>query len=299
MSAMPQCVALSGQAAAQPIMSPTQLPSKIPYPGLLQCSASSFVHYPPRFVATSSQSSRFAYERKHANDQSPAPSSQGFLAAASQSSQLAYERKHSNDRDPHLRSLTDLRQVSGLQNVAVGEGLSTLKYFAEDGLLSRERFLQAYAHILNNYRVSLPSQEIQNAVFDLFDRDGNHVVDLMELISGIALMCKGTQDEKIEAVFHAFDENGDQHITLDEMFKFLSSVFKAGLSPSILEQMNAMGVTVESPEDLASITAMDCFREADLSHDGRLSMAEFKEWFGSDKHDPGFLFHPLLPKFAA
>merc|ERR1712118_517721 len=101
----------------------------------------------------------------------------------------------------------------------------------------------------------MPGDNVKHAVFDLFDRDDNGVVDMIELICGISLLCQGSEEDKIHAVFDIFDENGDGFISMDEMFKFLTSGFKG----------------------------------ADLNHDGRLSITEFKEWFYAPKNDPSFL----------
>merc|ERR1719460_92727 len=131
--------------------------------------------------------------------------------------------------------------------------------------------------LLSDHGVDAPNKQVQDAVFDLFDRDDNNVVDMMELICGISLLCSGSEDDKIHAVFNVFDENGDGFISMDEMFKFLTSVFKVVLTPNVMGVMNSMGVAVESAEDLASVTALECFKAADLNHDGRLSVTEFKE----------------------
>lgn len=189
--------------------------------------------------------------------------------------------------------MKELRKTSGLKFVPVEVGLSTLKSAATDGKLSRETFVAAYARLLESQEVELPTDSIQNAVFDLFDRDENHVVDMMELICGISLLCSGSEDDKIHAVFNVFDENGDGFISMDEMFKFLTSVFKVVLTPNVMGVMNSMGVTVESAEDLASVTALECFKTADLNQDGKLSVTEFKSWFYAPRNDPSFLFSPV------
>lgn len=38
-------------------------------------------------------------------------------------------------------------------------------------------------------------------LFSIFDLDGNGVVDCDEILSGIALLCKGTVEEKLELCF--------------------------------------------------------------------------------------------------
>merc|ERR1712176_524971 len=204
----------------------------------------------------------------------------------------AYEAKHAED--PQLQNLKELRKTSGLKEIAVDVGLSTMKAAGgEDGKLSRDMFLQAYEGLLIHNGVELPSDATRNAVFDLFDRDDNGVVDLMELICGISLLCSGSEDDKIHAVFNIFDENGDGFISMDEMYKFLTSVFKVVLTPNVIGVMNSMGVTVDSPEDLASVTALECFKTCDLNHDGKLSVVEFKNWFYAPKDNPSFLFSPV------
>jgi len=205
-------------------------------------------------------------------------------------SQGTYEAKH--QKDQQLSNLKDLRRTSGLKEIPVGLALTTFKNKANEGQLTREMFLVAYAEILATGEES-PSEEVKNAVFDLFDRDDNNVVDMMELICGISLLCGGSEEDKIAAVFGVFDENGDGYISMDEMYKFLTSVFKVVLTPAVIGAMNSMGVDVESAEDLASVTSLECFKTADLNQDGRLSIEEFKNWFWAPKTDPSFLLSPV------
>merc|ERR1719329_1879356 len=120
----------------------------------------------------------------------------------------------------------------------------------------------------------------------------------MELICGASLLCTGTEEDKIHAVFNVFDENGDGVISMDEMFKFLTSVFKVVLTPHVMGVMNSMGVTVDSAEDLASVTALECFKSADLNQDGKLSVTEFKSWFYAPRNNPSFLFSPVRKLLA-
>jgi len=208
-----------------------------------------------------------------------------------QYSAASYEHKH--HEDPQLKNLKDLRSSCGLKHVPVADGLKTLQGASIEGKLTRETFIRAYETLLKTHGVDMPGDNVKHAVFDLFDRDDNGVVDNMELICGISLLCQGSEEDKIHAVFDIFDENGDGFISMDEMFKFLTSVFKVVLTPNVMGVMRSMGVEVESAEDLASVTALECFKAADLNHDGRLSITEFKEWFYAPKNDPSFLFSPM------
>ena len=69
-------------------------------------------------------------------------------------------------------------------------------------------------------------QVILDRMFDLFDTDGNGVVDFSELASGLSVLCGGSRDDKAKAAFSLFDYNGDGYISLEEMTRYLASVFK-------------------------------------------------------------------------
>ena len=63
-------------------------------------------------------------------------------------------------------------------------------------------------------------------LFEIFDQDGNNAVDFSELASGLSVLCGGSRDEKAEAAFALYDYNGDGYISLEEMTRYLTSVFK-------------------------------------------------------------------------
>ena len=45
------------------------------------------------------------------------------------------------------------------------------------------------------------SRSITQRLFKAFDADGNNLVDHSELVSGLSMLCAGTEDDKIRAVF--------------------------------------------------------------------------------------------------
>merc|ERR1719456_1657669 len=203
----------------------------------------------------------------------------------------AYEAKHITDSK--LNNLKEVRAASGLQYIPVDTGLLSIKKSAVDQKFEKAAFTAAYVQLLEAHSIDAPSQDVCNAVFELFDRDGNGVVDMMELVCGMSLLCQGTEQEKIEAVFRAFDEDGDKFVSMDEMNKFLLSVFRVVLTPAVIGIMRAQGVEVDSPEDLAAVTTQECFKDADKNHDKKLSLEEFSRWFNEPSTDPSLVFSPI------
>ena len=56
-------------------------------------------------------------------------------------------------------------------------------------------------------------------LFETFDADGNGVIDLAELSSGLSVLCGGSRDDKVRAAFSLYDSNGDGFISLAEMIR--------------------------------------------------------------------------------
>ncbi|KNC52836.1 recoverin family protein [Thecamonas trahens ATCC 50062] len=124
---------------------------------------------------------------------------------------------------------------------------------------------------------SLPEEERNQAtaalhrLFGLFDRDGSGTVEFHEFVVGASLLCGGSQEAKLAALFDVLDEDNDGGIDSDELlsyFKSLRSVFEgsSGISP--------VGHT---DAELAANVA-ECFATVDTNGDGVIDADEFAVW---------------------
>lgn len=93
-------------------------------------------------------------------------------------------------------------------------------------------------------------------------------------------MLKGSlSDSAIRAVFDLFDYNGDGSIDESELETYLASVFRVLFAM----QPEMQSVVQATPDELAAATAKQCFIDADLNHDGKLSFEEFSRWYKADQ----------------
>ena len=183
-----------------------------------------------------------------------------------------------------------VRELTGLPNFDVSSIVGLFNQAQNDmGLLDRNAFYQCFRRILEANPSATESKMQQldmvlEKLFGIFDEDGSGYVDYTELMSGLTVLCGGDRDDKVRAAFALFDQDGDGYITRDEMYTYLASVFRVlyETNPNIGQHINA------SVEELAMATTDQAFEDNDIDNDGRISFAEFTQWyttsgaFGSD-----------------
>eukprot|EP00435_Cladocopium_sp_Y103_P001968 s131_g1.t1 len=181
-------------------------PTAVPQGRVIQSVTTPVGQAPGRIVRTS-QATQLPLSKSPPMGQPTRPNTVGGPAY----SQSAYETKH--EKDEQLQNLKlgrccgnsgngwELRKTCGLKEIPVNDGLQAFKKGGSDpsgddesfSKLTREKFVETYSALLQDHKVEVPSDEVKNAVFDLFDRDDNNVVDMMELVCGISLLCKGSE----------------------------------------------------------------------------------------------------------
>merc|ERR1711871_1098438 len=188
------------------------------------------------------------------------------------------------DNLPAWVSLKEVRRLTALEQYGVEEVFEVFAVAAnKDGVLDRASFDECFRTIIaeSGGQGEVDSQRttmVLDRLFSIFDSDGNGVVDFSELASGLSVLCGGSRDDKAEAAFSLYDYNGDGFISLDEMTRYLTCVFRVmyETQPGTAERMGNV-----SAEELAAVTAEQAFADADLNHDGRLSFDEFQKWYSA------------------
>jgi len=132
-------------------------------------------------------------------------------------------------------------------------------------------------------------------LFELLDTSGDGLLDLQEFVIGLALICKGTPEEKVKLSFKAYDLDGNGFISRDElicMFKraWLSGfialcTYKSNTNIYILPSNHENELIEVSRQDLeqyssemAKVFADLAFEQLDTNNDGKLSLEEFKDF---------------------
>ncbi|XP_061676034.1 calaxin isoform X1 [Syngnathoides biaculeatus] len=109
----------------------------------------------------------------------------------------------------------------------------------------------------------LTNDTIMDAVFRTFDKDNDGFVGLREWIEGLAIVLRGTLDERIKYCFHVYDLNADKYISREEMLQMLRYSLRL---PGEEDPYDGI-------KDLVEIT----LKRMDHDHDDRLSLDDFEK----------------------
>lgn len=189
------------------------------------------------------------------------------------------DREDNTDRPASWSTLEDVRAITGLGEFSVDDIFEVFAGVADtDGTVSLASFRHCFDAIAEaSGGATAAGSEVRDhliqALFDAFD-DGSGGVDFSDLSPGLSVLCGGRQDDKAAAAFAMYDYNGDGVISLEEMTRYLTSVFTVVF---VTQPGTAQRVGV-SAEELAAVTAEQAFGEADSDENGVISFEEFSAW---------------------
>ncbi|XP_048806968.1 calaxin [Lagopus muta] len=105
---------------------------------------------------------------------------------------------------------------------------------------------------------------LMDRVFHAFDRDNDNVISVVEWVEGLSVFLRGTLEERIKYCFKVYDLNGDGYISREEMFQMLKN--------SLLKQPSE-----EDPDEGIKDLVDIALKKMDHDHDGKLSFADFEQ----------------------
>jgi Ca2+-binding EF-hand superfamily protein len=115
----------------------------------------------------------------------------------------------SGDDSAKFAALNDLRRALRLESSTVDE-LITVFQACEDesGNISKRSFERCLRALMLSKGASEADlarcRPLCDRLFATFDADGNGVVDHTELLTGISVLCAGSQDDKVRAMFELY-----------------------------------------------------------------------------------------------
>ncbi|XP_039561422.1 EF-hand calcium-binding domain-containing protein 1 isoform X2 [Passer montanus] len=129
--------------------------------------------------------------------------------------------------------------------------------------------------------LEVPGRHSDTVVFSTFDKDNTGSITVEEWVEGLAVLLRGTLEEKMKYCFAVYDLNGDGYISKEEMFQMLKQ--------SLLIQP-ADEEPDEGVKDLVEIA----LKKMDYDHDGKLSFTDFEKAV-TDENLLLEAFGPCLP----
>ena len=139
-------------------------------------------------------------------------------------------------------------------------------------------------------------------LFAEFDTKGGGFVGFDEFIIGLAIVCRGTSDEKIHFIFNMYDVSHDNSVSRQELTTLLNQIPKDQLKHVQRDRSTTRDTRARSQsgqnsgedsggessvydenfEEIDNYTNEDvvarAFEECDLTHEGRLTFPAFKMW---------------------
>eukprot|EP00947_MAST-08B_sp_MAST-8B-sp1_P000582 g582.t1 len=229
----------------------------------------------------------------------------------------AREQQQQQSQQPtYFRTLEEARAFIGLGGMTVGRAARFCRrHAAADGSLDRTGFRRCFKEILAHAsaaaagadgadsaegelqsKPALPSQRLREALdglFDVFDIDGSERVDAQELSSGLEVLCSSPPHlahAKVRAIFQLADLDRDGRVSQEELAAHFAAIFRTiyAFDETAQEAADHM-----PPHELAVVTAVQCFEQADTDHDGLLTFAEFAKWFGAPEPPADSEVEPL------
>lgn len=188
-------------------------------------------------------------------------------------------RKHPE----HTEAIHNLHTATRLNEIEMEKVRHCFEREAVDRNINLEQFKDIMGELQEEFNLSELNTAYLERLFSIFDLDGNGVVDCDEILSGIALLCKGTVEEKLELCFQMIDQDKSGYIDRGELYKLLKQAYLQALDvamkahPDSLSQEHIADAKKHAAARVRVLVDA-AWETMDLDHDSKVTFDEFKKW---------------------
>lgn len=143
-----------------------------------------------------------------------------------------------------------------------------------NGVLDEDTFKNIYSQFFPQGDSSCYAHH----VFRTFDRERCGLVTFKEFVTGLSVLLRGSQHEKLMWTFRLYDVNGDEIVTREEMCAVVSAIYDMIHSSSSSSSSSPPSHVMPMDQRTSTIQHVDqLFQKMDLNRDGVISLEEFME----------------------
>jgi len=158
--------------------------------------------------------------------------------------------------------------VKIFEELAIPDPVGTGKVLERDQLVAGLTALEKHGLAQMDWAVS----GLVDSFYHVFDNNESGTVDLREFVVGVAMLTKGSLEEKIRLAFDIIDVNKSGSLDKEEMSAFLKCLVQSGPA--------AAGSTLVTDDQLNAIVEQ-AFTVIDANKDEKIEFEEFAKWASS------------------
>jgi Ca2+-binding EF-hand superfamily protein len=183
----------------------------------------------------------------------------------------------------HRKMMDDLKRATNFNQVELE---TVIKIFEEVALpdpvgtgkvLDRDALIKGFSQLEQHglAQVDWSHSPLVDSFFATLDTNNGGTIDMKEFTVGIAMLTKGTLNDKIRFAFNCIDINNSGFLDRSELGDFLRCLIQAG--PAVA------GSTLVTTEQVQQMVTQ-AFAVMDVNNDEKISYEEFHTWATGQGH---------------
>jgi len=183
----------------------------------------------------------------------------------------------------HRKMMDDLKRATNFNSVELDTCIKIFEEVAKPDpvgtgkVLDRQGLIDGLTRLEQHglAQVDWSQSPLVDAFFSTLDANKGGTIDMREFTVGIAMLTKGTLDDKIRFAFNCIDINNSGSLDRSELGDFLRCLIQAG--PAVA------GSSLVSTEQVQQMVTQ-AFAVMDVNNDEKISFDEFHRWAVGQGH---------------